>query len=83
MVQWVNYPACPCGGTRLIPSLVQLVKYLVWLKQWCRSQLWLGFSPWLRNFHILQVEITINKLMNSKMIYSLTSLNNLTQQFHS
>jgi len=23
----------------------------VWLKLWCRSQLWLGFHPWPRNFH--------------------------------
>ena len=45
VAQWVNDPACPCGGTGSIPSLEQWVKYLPLLQVWCRSQLWLRFNP--------------------------------------
>ena len=32
------------------------LKDLAWPQLWCRSQLQLGFDPWLRNFHVLQVQ---------------------------
>ena len=35
--------------------MAQCAKDLVLLKLRCRSQLWLGFSPWPRNVHKLQV----------------------------
>ena len=39
----------------MIPSRMQLVKELVFLQLWCRSQLWLRFSPWPGNFHMPQM----------------------------
>ena len=35
--------------------MVQWVKNLVLLQLWHRSQLWLRFDPWSRNFHMLWV----------------------------
>ena len=35
-----------------VPSVTWRVKDLALLQLWCRSQLWLGFSPWPRNFHM-------------------------------
>ena len=49
MVQWVNNPACLYGGTGLIPGPVQ------WLKDLALLQLWLRFSLWPGNFHLLWV----------------------------
>ena len=39
-----------CGGVGLIPGLPQWVEDLV------LPQLWLGFNPWPRNFHMLQMQ---------------------------
>ena len=55
-VQWVNDLACLCGGTSSIPGSAQRVKEPVLLQLWYRSQLWLGFSPWPRNFHMPPVQ---------------------------
>ena len=52
MAQCVNDPACLCGGTGWIPSLEQWVKDVALLQVWCRSQLWLIFNPWSRNFQM-------------------------------
>ena len=41
------------GGMGLLPSLEQWVKNLALLQLWCKSQLWLKFNPWPRNFHML------------------------------
>ena len=37
-----------------VPTVAQWVKDLALRQLWCRSQLWLRFSPWPRNFHMLQ-----------------------------
>lgn len=50
MVQWDNNLACLCGGAGLIPSLAQWVKDMALPQLWHRSQLWIRFDPWLRNF---------------------------------
>ena len=34
-----------------VPTVVQQVKVLALLQLWHRLQLWLGFSPWPKNFH--------------------------------
>ena len=53
MVQWVKdltavaWVAAVLGS---IPSLVQ------WVKDPVLPQLWLGFSPWPRNFHMPRVQ---------------------------
>ena len=49
VAQWVNDMAFLSGGTGLI--LVQGVKDLM-LLQPHRSQLWIGFDLWLRNFYM-------------------------------
>ena len=54
VVQWVNDLACLCGGTGSIPGLAQWVKDPVLLQLWHSLQLWLGFDPWPRYFHMLQ-----------------------------
>ena len=49
-----------------IPSLVQWVKDPL-LQLWCRSQMWLRFNLWPRNFHMLWVQPKrekINKWIN-------------------
>ena len=38
-----------------VPIVAQWVKGLVLLQLWDRLLLWLGFSPWPRNFHMPQV----------------------------
>ena len=48
----VNDLACLCGGASSITNLVQWVKDPELLQLWYRSQLWLGFHPWPRNFHM-------------------------------
>lgn len=47
--QWVNGPACLCGGPGSIPGLKQRVKHLALLQLWCELQPWLGFRPWPGN----------------------------------
>ena len=49
LAQWVNDQACLCGIADLIPSPMKRVKDLVLLHG--RSQVWLGFDPWLGDFH--------------------------------
>ena len=61
VVQWVNDLACLCGGTGSIPGLAQWVKDPVLLQLWHSFQLWLGFDPWPRYFHMLQVWVKKNK----------------------
>ena len=51
VAQWVNNPACLCGGAGLIPSPDQWVKDLILLQLWHRGQLQLRFDPWPGNFH--------------------------------
>ena len=50
MVQWVNDPACLCGGPGSTPGVVQ------WVKDTALVQLWLAFDPWVGNFHMPQRE---------------------------
>ena len=54
VAQWVNDPACHCGGTSSIFLLAQWIKDPVLLQLWCRSQLWLRVSLWPENFHMLK-----------------------------
>ena len=54
LAYWVNDLACLCRYLSSIPSLEQWVKDAALLQLWCRSQLWLGFSPRPRNFHMPQ-----------------------------
>lgn len=51
MTQWVKDPACLCRGSNSIPGPLQWAKDLVLLQLLCRSQFWLGFDSWPRNFH--------------------------------
>ena len=44
---------CRCAG--LIPGLHSGLKNPMLTQLWCRSQLWLGFSSWPRNFHMSSV----------------------------
>ena len=41
-----------CGGVGVIPGPAQWVKGFGIAAAVARSQLWLGFNPWLRNFHM-------------------------------
>ena len=50
MAQQVNDPVCLRGGAGLIPSPGQWVKDVALLQLWCRSQLWLRFDPWTRDY---------------------------------
>ena len=54
MVQRVNDLACFCGDAGLIPGLAEWVKDRALPQLWCRSQRWLRFDPWPRNFHMSQ-----------------------------
>ena len=56
MAQWVNDPARLCEVAGLIPSQVQWAKDLAELELWHRPRMWLGFSPWPRNFHMPWVQ---------------------------
>ena len=53
MAQWVDDPARHCGDAGLIPSPVWWVKDPALSQLWNSLQMWLGFSPWLGNFHML------------------------------
>ena len=53
------------GGAGLMPSQVQWVKDPALLRLWCRPQLWLGFSPWSRNFHML-AEVAAKEKISKK-----------------
>ena len=54
VVKRVKDPALS-GGAGWITGLAQWIKDLVLLQLWHRSQLWLRFNPWPRNFHMLPV----------------------------
>ena len=47
---WVNGPSYLFGGQRLIPTLAHWVKNPALLQLWRRSESWLRFDPWPRNF---------------------------------
>ena len=40
------------GSVGSISYLMQWIKDLTLLQLWCRSQPWLGFKPWPKNFHM-------------------------------
>ena len=62
VAKWVNDLTCLCGGTSLIPSPEQWVKGSGIAAAAARLQLWLGFNPWPKNFHVpLQGETETNK----------------------
>ena len=57
MLQWVKNLTtlalgC-CGGMGSIPGWCSGLKDLALPQLRYRSQLWLGFNPWPRNFHML------------------------------
>ena len=52
MVLWVHDLAYLCGLPGSIPGSVQWVKDLILLQLKCRSQVQLGFDPWVGNFHM-------------------------------
>ena len=66
VVWWVNDLAWLCGGTGMMPSLVQWVKNPMLLQLWHRSQLWLGFDPWPGNFHMLWLSLKKEKKKKKK-----------------
>ena len=58
LVQWVKNPTTADQVT--VEVQVQHLAWCIGLKvpalpQVCRSQLWLRFNPWLKNFHMLVV----------------------------
>ena len=53
---------CICSGTGSKPKPAQWVKNSALPHLWCRLQMQLGFSPWIGNFHIVQVQP--NKYIN-------------------
>ena len=55
MAQWVNDLACLCSVAGSIPSPV------LWVKDRALLQLWLGFDPWPKNFHMPWVQLKKEK----------------------
>ena len=51
--QWVSDLACLCGSDGLISSLVQWGKDPALPQPWCSLPMWLRFSLWPGNFHML------------------------------
>ena len=43
---------CLCGSTGLTPGQAQQLKDVELPQLWHRSQLWLRFNPWTKNFHM-------------------------------
>ena len=83
MVLWVKDLACLCGSRGLIPGLVQCVNDLEFLNLWHRSQLWLGFSLWPENFHMLRMLLKKNKKMVGVVILAFFSiLEEMLSTFH-
>ena len=70
MAQWVKNPTAATEGAAKtqVQSLDQWsgLKDPVLPQLWCRSQLWLGFSIWPRNFHMLRV-LPLKKKKKSKL----------------
>ena len=58
-----------CG----VPPVAQWVKDPVLLQLWQRSQLWLGISPWPRDFHMLQMRP--KKKQRKNYVYNLDRYN--------
>ena len=56
MVQWVKNPNATAWITEEAwdrsPAQHSGLKDPALPQLWCRSQLWLGFNPWPRNFHM-------------------------------
>ena len=48
---------CLCGGVGLVPGLAQWVNDPALLQLWRRSHLRVGFDPWPRELHMLQVQL--------------------------
>ena len=67
VVQWVNDLACLCGVSGLILSPRQWVKDPALLQLWHRLQMWLGFCPWPRNFHLPWVQPKNVKQTNKRL----------------
>ena len=56
MAQWVKDLVLSLWQHGFDPQPVQWVKDLVFPELWHKSQLWLGFDPCPRNFHMLWVQ---------------------------
>ena len=61
---------CLCGSLGSIPGTVQWLKNPVLPQLWCRLQLWLGFDPWPRVFHISHVQQKKKK----KKVFEITTM---------
>ena len=66
VVQWVKDPTAVALVTAEAqvqsPAQHRGLKNSTLLQLWQRSQLWLGFNPWPRNFHVLLVQSLIKKM---------------------
>ena len=72
MARWVNDLAHLSGGDGSIPGPVQWVKDPKLLQLWCRSHLWLGFTPCLGNFRVPRV--CLKKKKKTKFFKNLKNL---------
>ena len=81
MAQWVkNLTAAarvPLKAQVRFPTWGSGLKDLALLQLRCRSQLWLGFNPWPRNFHMPRVQSLKNN--NNKKITFIDSYEMLLQ----
>ena len=61
LAQWVNDPACFCGGAGSVPSPVQWVRDPALPQLWRRSQMYFRSDPWPWNFHMSWVQLKMEK----------------------
>ena len=59
-----------------------VVKDLALSLLWLRSRLWCGFSPWPRNFHMLQAQPKEKKIKNMEGWHNCMSCYTASQKFH-